>query len=254
MLRCNFFTALDWLGDLPGLRTRIPMHLADAERRGDLLLKTGIVSAALYWLGQDVIADLGTHIEACRRDWPRDLFVMPHYWLLVAELQRDVYVGDGRAALARSESAWRALKRSFYLSIPTVRIEILYPRARAALLCARQGHRAREMLALARRDLSTLSRTRRGYAQALAASLQPNLHVLAGDAQAYVIWSLERAMQLCDEGGLIMQREAARYCLGQTLGGEAGGFEQRRALARLSAQGVKSPRSLIAALMPAFSL
>jgi hypothetical protein len=253
MLRCNFFTALDWLGDLPSLRTRIPMHLADAERRGDLLLKTGIVSAALYWLGQDACADLGAHIEACRRDWPRDLFVMPHYWLLVAELQRDVYLGDGRAALARAESAWRALKRSFYLSIPTVRIEILYPRARAALLCARQGHATRDMLVMAQRDLASLSGTRRAYALALAASLQPSLHVLAGDAAAYVIWSLERAMQLCDEAGLIMQREAARYCLGVTLGGEAGGYERRRALSRLAALGVKNPRALIAALMPAFS-
>jgi hypothetical protein len=130
-------------------------HLADAERRGDLFLKTGIVSAALYWLAQDAAAELALHIEDCRRDWPSDVFLMPDYWLLVAELQRDVYVGDGRAGLARVEAAWRALKR-------------------------------------------------------------------------------------CERDGLVMQREAARYCLGQVLGGEAGQFSQHRALAVFAQLGVKT--------------
>jgi hypothetical protein len=254
MLRCNFFTALDWLGEARDLRARIPTNLADAERRGDLFLKTGIVSAALYWLAQDATVELSLHIEDCRRDWPSDVFVMPDYWLLVAELQRDVYLGDGQAALGRVKAAWGELKRSFYLSIPTVRIEILYPRARAALVCARQGKDTKAMLAQVARDMTALSRTRRAYAQALSGSLQPNLHALAGDADYYVIDSLDRAILQCDQNGLVMQREAARYCLGQLLGGEAGGFAKRQALAVFAERDVKNPLRLISALMPAFAL
>ena len=250
MLRCNLVTVLDWLGDLRALSARIPVHLEDAERRGDQFLKTGLVSAATHWLAHDAVDDLARHLADCRPLWPSDTFVMPYYWMLVAAAQRDLYVGDARGCLTRIAAALPSIKRALYWSIPTVRIEVGYPRARAALLAAAQGHDVRQNLQLARRDIAMLAHTRRAYAEALAASLYPCLRALEGAPEASVATAFNDALSECQRAGLLLQVEAIRHRLGSLFGGELGLTLTGQAVRSLRERGVREPMRLICALAP----
>ena len=250
-MRCNLLTLLDWTGNIDALQARIPTLAQQADRRGDHFLATGIVSAALYWLGRDRADELTRHTEVCRKLWPSDLFVMPFYWLLVAEAQRDLYTGDAALCLTRIAESWPALSSSWYLSIPTVRIEVCHPRARAALLRAARGEARVEMLRLARRDARLLEKTRRGYAGALASLLHAGCAAVAGRRDELPAL-LERAVEHCDREALHLYARAGEYQLGRLEGGDAGRARTRRAAEAMRAAGVVNVARLADALAPGF--
>jgi hypothetical protein len=127
-----------------------------------------------------------------------------------------------------------------------------YPRARAALLAAAQGHDVRQNLQLARRDIAMLEHTRRAYASALGLSLYPCLLALEGASEALVATALGDAVSHCERAGLLLPAEAARHRLGALLGGELGARLMSQAVRSLRESGVRAPMRLICALTPGF--
>ena len=163
---------------------------------------------------------------------------------------RPAHVGDARGCLSRIAAALPSIKRALYWSIPTVRIEVGYPRARAALLAAASGHDVRRNLESVRRDIALLEHTRRAYAVALALSLYPCLLALEGAPEAQLATALGEALSGCERAGLRLQAEAIRHRLGSLLGGELGETLTGQAVRSLRNCGVREPIRLICALTP----
>jgi hypothetical protein len=249
ILRCSVITAFDWLGDVHTLEQRLPGLMADAERRGDHLLLTSLVCAPLFWLARDRADDLAHYLESSRKLWPEHTFVMPAYWFMVAEAHRDLYLGHGRACVERVQRMWPDLQRSYYLSIPTVRIEISYPRARGALMCALEGHEPKAMLRLAESDLHVLEGTHRNYALALAKLLKVSIAAVRGERESLPAL-LKSAAKACSDADLTVHAAVARKELGELLGGDEGKRLVQSALRALRELGVHDADKMARALLP----
>lgn len=252
VLRCSLVTLLEWSGDLGALSTLISRYRHDAERRNDQYLFIALASAPIAWLARGESDELQAHIEAAHALLPSDAYVLGHQWLLTAEAHRDLYLGDGAACLARVERALFDLKRTYALSIPTVRIEVFHPRARGALIEAQAGRDREAMLQIARKDARQLAGTRRMYGVALARLLEASITALSeGSEQALA--KLRAAIDACDAQGLVLYAQAARVHLGTTLGGAEGSELRSRALHGLEQAGVAQPERIASVLVPGFA-
>jgi tetratricopeptide (TPR) repeat protein len=249
ILRCSYVTLLDLLGDVHTLVQRLPGLMADAERRGDHLLFTSLVCAPLFWLARDAVPELDLYLENSRKLWPKDHFVMPHYWLMVAEMHRDLYAGDGRACVERLTPLQRELERSYYLSIPTVRIEVFHPRARGALMLAMDGHEPKAMLALAEADARALERTRRNAAQPLAKLLRASIAALRGQREQ-VPELLRDASSAASAQGLTMHAAIADLYRGKLVLGDEGKQLAHESTAILHKLGIRDVGRVARAIAP----
>jgi serine/threonine protein kinase/tetratricopeptide (TPR) repeat protein len=251
ILRNSLLTTLEWLGDVAALNTRVPAYLQDAERRGDRYLSTCVSCAPLFWLAREAVDDLDAHMRTARTLWPEEGLVMAHVWLLCSQAHRDVYMGQGRDCVERMAGAWQGLSRSLILSVPTIRIELCFPRGRAALQTALGGHEPKAMLRMAEADARALEGTKRGYALALASLVRASIAATRGRHDATPDL-LRAAAGLCDAEGLVLHAHAARLCLGKLLGGDEGKALATGAERNMRLLGVRDAGKLARCLVPGF--
>jgi hypothetical protein len=251
MLRNSLITVIDWLGDVNALNTRVPAYLQDAERRGDRYLSTALLCAPLFWLARGATDELDAHLRMSRSLWPEDGLVLAHSWMLVAEAQRDLFLGDGRGCVERVGRAWQGMSRALILNIPTIRIEVSFPRARGALMAAAEGHDVKTMLAFAEADARSIETAKREFAHALAKLVRASIAGVRGrldEAPAL----LRSAAEACDAEGLVLHACAARIALGNLLGGDEGKALIADGERSMRARGVREPYKLARSLVPGF--
>ena len=78
-------------------------------------------------------------VDLANRQWSREGFHLQHYYELLAHGQIDLYVGDGRAGLERTDQHWKALAGSMLLRVQNIRVEAHHLRARCALAEAKSA-------------------------------------------------------------------------------------------------------------------
>jgi hypothetical protein len=178
---------------------------------------------------------------------------LQRYDALMAEAQIDLYCGDGAAALARVESEWAPLRRSFLLTVPSVSGEAYHLRLRALLAAASGAPAAARgrLLARARRDCRWLARRRypwnRAYGLLAAAGLDALLGALDPARR-----KLEAAVASLDQVQTRMYAAAARRRLGRLVGGDQGQRVLAEGTAFMTAQGVVDPERMTLMLAPGF--
>jgi serine/threonine protein kinase len=237
----HFANASMWyVGDWRELCERVTSQLAQALEQEDLLASTNLVSGSLnsVWLCMDQPALAEQHLDDQLARWPRDRFLVVHFYELYARTQLDLYRDDPGRALERLTDTWRALKRSFLLRIPIIRYMMHDVRSRAALGLARTatGAARRSLVALARRDRKVIARTGVCFAQAATQAIDAAIASLDGDADESVrLWSA--AAVGFEVSGLRFYAAAARYRAARLRGQDTAEAEAPFRLAAVVAPG-----------------
>lgn len=160
----RFFEAecLQWLGDLEGLRDRIPRYLEEADDRKDSFHSVLFRAKAALLSLLDGDADRAGHqIEEASEEWTREGYHIQHFRLYYARIRTAMYRGDSERAWQIASDGWGRLRRSPVGHVQPVRILAWAARGRTAAARARETsgwHRWRARLATwrARRALDSM--------------------------------------------------------------------------------------------------
>ncbi len=244
--------ALYFSGEIRELVRRQARVLADAQDRGDLY--TLVNFAATTTITTHLAADDPDGARRLSREgmaqWSQTGFLVQHWQAMVFEPDIDLYVGDGVAAYERLRRDMPALRRSLLLNVQFVRSVTAYTLGRCAVASieGRPGQRGAR-LAEARRAMRRLQRERMPWTTVLAEVLGAVAENAAGDRAAAVA-ALRRAVAAAGSAGMGMHATAARYRLGQLVGGEEGALLMQSALEALAAEGIRDALRWIAIYLP----
>jgi serine/threonine protein kinase len=214
--------ALDELGELPEADQRARLMAAESRDLGD---HYGAVVAALM-LGITLIGanrpdEARRQLAAAFDGWPREPYLIQHFYRLRIEVMADLYEGSGRRAAQRLEEAWPQLERSQFLRVAATRIDAFALRARTALAVACEDGAARKAnlklaTSLARRLRKETRRDARGHADLIyagAASLTGDTAMrrrsLAEAREHFAAADMRRWASLCEKPDAFAERDVA---------------------------------------------
>jgi len=222
---------LSCLGQLFELARRREPFLAAADARADLYAATtmrlGPPSIAAL-RGDDPIAARAA-MRAASAKWSQPGYHTPHYWAMYAEAQVDLYEGHGHAAWTRVQDSWAKLRNALMFYAQVIFLEASFLRARAALATVvEQPALESAMLRSAARDAKTLA---------------------GADAREHLL----KAITGLEAVGMRLHAEAARWRLGQLLGGGEGAALAHAAEEWARGEGVVSPPRMFAMIAPGFA-
>jgi len=253
--------ALALTGRTAGLEDRRRIALEDALARRDQLAESHCRSGytSLVWLFRDDLAAarheratmVGAshwqpHGRAAARRWPEHSFGTPDYHALLADTHLELYAGEAAEAHARIEAAWPFIRRALLLRIQFVGVDLRFLRARCALAASyaapagRTRHRA---AAIAEHELARIKRDPNAAA--------PPYHALLAGLLRQAPTLLEDAALGFDRLAMAAHAAAARFRLGELVGGTEGDRLRDLACDQLSAAGVVRPRQIIQVFAPA---
>jgi hypothetical protein len=238
-----------YLGELKELSEIVPAKLREAEERGNLWFATGLRSwrTNSVWLALDDPDEARRQVDQANRQWSRDGFHLQHYYELLAHGQIDLYIGDGRTGLERTDQHWRALAGSLLLRVQNIRVEAHHLRARCALAEAKASGNAK-LLETATGAARKIRREDMPWALAIAQLVDASVAAARTDRSAAdALASAEQALVAAD---MHLYAAVARYRRGQLLGGEAGSALAATARDELVALGARNPERIADMIVP----
>jgi hypothetical protein len=247
--------ALCCLGELGELTRRVPAILGSALARGDLYGATSVASGLpnVAWLVGDDPDVARRMARESMAQWTRQGFLLQHHWNTVSETGIELYLGDGRAALARVANLQADLERALLGRVQLVRIEGIHMTAlaevAAASVSSSESERARLLHSVdraARRIAREKLRMTEGYAQALRGSAA----AVRGDDAAAIALLRDAAARL-DAVDMPLHAASARRLEGELRGGDEGRALVKAADEWMGGQGVKRPDRMARMLSPA---
>ena len=207
----------------------------------------------MAWVNTEGPEAARARIAEMLQSWTTAGYHLQHYYAMTAEAQLDLYEGDPAAALQRVTDAWRPLKRSFLMVMPSVRLESLHLRARCAAATAlgaaasEQGRLQRDALRHARK----LEKRRQPWTDGLVSLVRAAVHAQQGRDERAVD-TLEEAIAALDQHDLGMYAAVARLRFAALVQGDRGQVEREQAEQHMLEQGVVSPERLLATFAPGF--
>ncbi len=259
--------SLFFLGEVGELRARLPVLLKEARERGDLYAATnlGTFVGYLTWLAADDPEGARRDLGEVMGQWSQQGFHVQHLTGLMAQVQIDLYRGDGPAAWKRITGQWPALAGSLFLRVQVVRIFMLHLRARAALAAAtsppsgaarpESSKGVEALLRAAEKDARRIERERMAWAEPLARLVRAGVAAARRDRQA-AIGLLAAAVTGLEAADMGLFASAARrrhgQLLAQLLAGEEGPILIGQADAWMTAQKIAHPARMAAMHAPGF--
>jgi hypothetical protein len=250
--------SLRYLAEYEQLYRELSRFVAECERRGDVYGAVQLrIQCNIIWLARDDPQRAEQDLDHALATWvaasPKQ-YHLQHFVACNARCEIELYRGRPAAARQILERDLPALKRSFFLRMPTVFALLNFVDGRIALAEAaldenspRQNRLIRHALAAARR----LSKSTLPMAAGFAGLLRATAAELSG--------SSTRAQHLLREAITDLERTdtmlysfAARRRLGHALGGRDGEdlIEQTRRWAEQ--HGIRNPERMTAMLAPAW--
>ncbi len=249
-------SALYSLGEWAELSRRVKTELSDALEREDLLARTNLTSGGMnvIWLVDDDVEEAARRADSSLAHWPKDRFYLANFLYLIASTNVDLYAGRPRAAADRFDQQWRALARSYHLTVPFLRYVMHDSRVRARLGTAleQQGSERKATLKLATAAARRLGKGGLSWSRATEAMVLGTVAAMEGDAPR-AIPLLEAAEQGFERADMKMLAVGARWRRGELMGGEAGTALRAQAEAAMLAQGVRAPAKMVNIVAPGFS-
>jgi hypothetical protein len=246
---------LAYLGETRELVSRVSQLLAEAEARGDLYLATNLCLGRLNlaWLVRDDPDGARQAARGAIARWSQDGYQLQHYYALYAEVNGDLYTGDGVSAWRRIDADWGRLRRSLLLGIRSVRSEAWNLRARAALAAAAAatGWRRRKLLRVAVRATRRVERAPTPVAQALWPLQAAAIAHLRGDTDG-ALTGLRDTIAAAENADMALHAACARRRLGGLLGGAQGRALIDDADAWMAHQDILNPARMTALFAPGF--
>lgn len=243
--------SLVFLGDLVELQRREARMLSDADERGDLFTSVQLrASHAILTLATDDPDTARRQIRNAAAQWTQSKYLVQHWQIMRAEVDIELYAGDGKKAYERVQRDDVALGKSLLLTVQLMRSLTAFARGRAAIasvdsLPAERHSRLNEARRLARQ----LQRERMPWTEALAAMLNAASAQAGGDREGARI-ALRTAIDLTQATDMALYAAAGRYQLGRSLGGAAGSTLLHLAEDEMREQGVQVPERLARMLIP----
>jgi hypothetical protein len=246
--------ALAWLGELGELAVRVPAIVKEALDRGDLWTATSLRTslANMRWLVRDDAEGARDEIQEAMLPWSHHGFHLQHYQALRAEVQIDLYRGDGEVARKRLIKSWPALERSrFTRGVRAIRIEVLDFRARIALAQAAKTTKRAPLLSAAEADARRLEGERLPWARAVAQLVRAG-HAAARSDHDGALSRLAAAEEQLGAVDMALHAAAARRRRGELLGGDEGRALVEASDAWMAQQKIEAPSKMTAMLAPGF--
>jgi hypothetical protein len=240
------------MGCLDEASLRISRLLADAEQRGDMYTSVNLRAGytALVSLAADDPRVARRRAREAMARWSRRGFFVQHWYAMLAEVNIDLYTGDGAAAYERMQRDSFALKKSLLLRLQTVRAMTHYLRGCCAV-ASLGAMRARRptLLRDAKRHARLLAQEGMAWTEPLAAIVGACVANAEGNSQRAV--ALLRTAALAGEAAdMPLYAASARYQLGSRLGGSEGHELVCSARDALSARGVRVPERFAQMFVP----
>ncbi len=234
-----FFSSQIYLGRWAAVSQRLSALLEDAEARGDLFMKTHLLTRqrVMARLAEDDPEAASEGVRQAMADWSHEGFHLQHYWELAAKMEIALYTGRAAEEWDAVAAGLRALRASSVAHSQILRIEVAFLRGRLALAAA---DRVQDHERLAAEDANAIDRERAAWAVPLAAMLRACAATVRGD--------LPRASRLFTqaEHGLRTRHLLvfAAVCArreGQLTAGTEGEMQVAAADAELRALGLRRP-------------
>jgi hypothetical protein len=184
-------------------------------------------------------------MEGC----PRRGFFIQHYKELYSQLQIDLYRGRAVDAWNKISQSWPWLVRSLLLRVQVQHVLIRHARARCAVAAAAMTPDKLRLLQCAGDDAHRLRQEKVPWATALAVLVEAGIASTRNE-KSHAVRVLRDALERLEAVQMQAFAAAARYCLGNLLGGEEGNRHLRQAHAWMESQGIKNPRRMAMMLAP----
>jgi serine/threonine protein kinase/tetratricopeptide (TPR) repeat protein len=232
-----------FVGEVQESSARLQHLLADAEDHKDRYttaqLGTSVGIHASLAVDDPESARRG--VERALRQWPRTGFHVQHWQAMVCSPDVDLYEGRIEGVYERFMEKMPLLKRSFLLHIGCIRSYTRYANARLAI--ASIDGRPELRLVRVGEALRLANRLERGHdlwTSGLAALVRGCAENAAGNRDA-AIAAFRSAVERTEATDMRVHAAAARYRLGQLLGGDDGGALVQSATETMLQQGVRVP-------------
>ena len=245
-------SSLIYVGELREASRRLPLMLADALERGNLLAATEARTRANFvWLAMDDVARAQAALDEALRTWSHQGFHRQHYNALISQANIALYTGDPAAAWRRVAGQWGALRRSLLLQVQILRAESHFLFGRCALAAAAAGVDRSRLLRVAGRHAASMAREHMPWIAPFAPLLRAGIHAVRGQDE-----SARRQFVAAAEGfdrvDLRFYAAAARRRLGRLMGGVEGRELITRADEVMRSQGIPKPERVTDVLAPGF--
>jgi hypothetical protein len=246
--------ALFRMGEISELRRRWTLLSREAQERGDryATIFLGSWYGTIVKLAGDERPDSEPEIEAflgARGGRPLNL---QHDFAFTSLMHIDLYRGDVTRAWTRLEALWPEYKRSLFLRIQLIRIQMLELRARTAVAAAERSQQPAPLLEMAGRDAQALEAEGQGWAIAHAHYIRAAIAACREDPLA-AAQGLSRAAELYDRADMPLNAQVMRYRIGEIDSSEEAIELRERAMDRFKEQGIASPVRWAALFAPGFA-
>jgi hypothetical protein len=245
-------SSLIYLGELEEVGRRLPLMLADALERGNLLAATEARAQANFgWLAMDDVARAQAELDEALRTWSHEGFHRQHQSALISQANIELYTGRPDAAWRRVAGHWGPLRRSLLLQVQIIRAEAHLLFARCALAAAAAGVDRPRLLRVAERHAASMGREHMPWITPFVPLLRAGIRSLCGNQEA-ARQLLLQAAEGFDRADLMLYAAAARHRLGRLTGGDEGRKLLMRADDVMRAQGIPRPGRVADVLAPGF--
>jgi hypothetical protein len=245
-------SSLIYVGELREAGRRLPVMLADALERGNLLAATEARAQANFvWLAADDVARAQGELDEALHSWSQRGFHRQHLSALNSQANIELYRGNAEAAWRRVADQWGPLWWSLLLQVQILRVESHYLFARCALAAAAAGVDRQRLLRVAERHAAPMAREHMSWIAPFAPLLRAGIHSVKGEQEAARRLLLVAAEGF-DRADMRLYAAAARRRLGQLTGGDEGRTLVLRADDVMRAQGIPKPDRVAAVLAPGF--
>jgi hypothetical protein len=238
------------IGHFHQLRSRLTRALDEADRRGDLYTTTEL-RTALHPIvclmddqvatARDVIARAGAHLSR------REVTVL-HWQHLQSSAWVELYSGAPAKAVEVLDQRLPAIRRAFLFRVALIKVTATLVRTAAWLGALSEGAPApRRLRAAIERACGGLGSDPQSRAVAILVGAE--LAVLRGDLDAAAAGYRSAALGF-DATDTLTFADAARWRLGELLGGDEGRALVDQARAALVAEGIVRPDRVVAMFVP----
>ncbi len=232
-----------YLGDLTNMEQLTRPSLHDAMDRGDMLAASGNI------LGLNTVVFIREKGPEKARDaadwvignWSTSTYHLQHYWHLLAHLLIDHFTGAQHQAFERLRDAWRPLKKSHLLLLPSIRHEALYLRSRGFLseAMASQASTRTRNLKRALKDAERLIAGRLEWPRALGRIIKAEALRLRGEEESSITL-LRQTIESLESLEMHFYLAAVQRKLAGILGGDEGAALADRARGYFVSQNIGS--------------
>jgi tetratricopeptide (TPR) repeat protein len=244
--------ALRLTGEFVELWRGLAETTRDAQRRSDRFLEAGLnLNVNQAWLAQGQPEEALRRIEQSAWVPTGGGYHFQQWYEEQARAELDLYLGHAPNRLEKVRPALVALRRTYVYTVRIHRVLAWQLLGRLLVASAPSAPDPARLLTEAAALAERIAAHDIGYAQTYSALLRAAIAHQRGEA-AVARRALERAVQQADTAGLAQYAAAARYRLGQRIGGLEGQARLDEARVWLRRQDIREPERMLDVWAPGF--